>query len=76
MENQKTMILKHLQKFGAIDPMVALRDYGCMRLGARIWDLRHDGHNIKATTVHYKNKFGQAKHYSVYTLEEEKHESA
>lgn len=67
---QAEMILKHLEQFGAIDPMVALKEYGVMRLGARIWDLKHDGNNIKSQTVRYKNRFGQPRHYSVYTLEE------
>ena len=27
----------------------ALRDFGCFRLGARIWELRQDGYNITKT---------------------------
>jgi hypothetical protein len=34
-----------------ITPMVALRRFGCFRLGARIWDLRKDGHDIKSRLV-------------------------
>ena len=43
---QEKQILEHLQKYGEITPLEALTLYGCFRLGARIWDLRHAGHNI------------------------------
>lgn len=33
-------ILRHLRDFGQITPVEALADYGVMRLGARIWDLK------------------------------------
>ena len=44
--SQKSYILAHLRKYGFINPMIALNSYGCFRLGARISDLRSDGHNI------------------------------
>ena len=44
--SQKHYILNHLRKYGFINPMIALRNYGCMRLGARISDLRDEGYNI------------------------------
>ena len=43
---QKKVILQHLKRFGSIEPLTALREYGCYRLGARINDLRNDGYNI------------------------------
>ena len=39
-------VLQYMQDFGSINPMQALGDLGCYRLGARIWDMRHDGHRI------------------------------
>ena len=41
MNSQCNEILNHLQTRGPINPVDALFRYGCMRLGARIWDLRH-----------------------------------
>lgn len=35
---QTEMILGHLKEHGSITPLEAIRDYGIMRLGARIWD--------------------------------------
>ena len=44
--SQKHYILNHLRKYGFINPMIALRKFGCFRLGARISDLRNEGYNI------------------------------
>lgn len=49
--SQSARILEHLRLHGAITPMDALRKFGCFRLGARIWDLKHQGHKIKSTRV-------------------------
>lgn len=43
---QKHYILNHLQRYGFINPMIALREFGCFRLSARIKDLRDEGYNI------------------------------
>ena len=40
------MILVHLRKGWPITPIEALAQYGCFRLGARIHDLKHQGHPI------------------------------
>lgn len=45
-KTQKKMLLNHLRLFGSIEPLTALREYGIYRLGARIADLRNDGHSI------------------------------
>lgn len=44
--SQKHYILNHLRKYGSINPITALREYGSFRLGARIADLREEGYNI------------------------------
>ena len=36
--------------------MEALRKFGCMRLGARIFDLKEQGYNIKTTMISKNNK--------------------
>jgi hypothetical protein len=45
---QTAAILRHLRRNSSITPLEALRRYGCLRLGARIWDLRRQGHAIDA----------------------------
>lgn len=44
---QCQMILNHMQTKGAITPIDALTLYGCMRLAARIADLRREGYEIE-----------------------------
>ena len=44
---QNKLILKHLQENGKINSLEALNLYGSFRLGARIFNLRQDGHNIE-----------------------------
>lgn len=59
---QKENILMHMV-IKPIDPITALKSYGCFRLAARIADLRNDGHNIKTHTV-TKDK----RNFAVYEL--------
>lgn len=44
--SQTNRILKHLKRGWPITPLQALRKYGVLRLGARIWDLKRDGYEI------------------------------
>ena len=44
---QRDAILEHLQTTRAITPLEALMKFGCFRLGARIHELRGQGHEIK-----------------------------
>lgn len=68
MNNQRTIIMNHLERFGDITPIDALREYGIMRLAARICELRKMGEPIEDETVYYENRLGQKKHYSRYFL--------
>lgn len=43
---QNAQILAHLKAGKRITPLDALREYGCFRLGARIFELKAEGHNI------------------------------
>jgi len=54
--SQNAQILDHLRTYGAITPIVALRDYGVFRLGARIYDLKQAGHQIATTIIDHKSK--------------------
>ena len=49
---QATKILKHMTEKGSITPVEALQEYNCMRLAARIYDLRKLGSIIEAQMVH------------------------
>jgi hypothetical protein len=44
--SQNAMILRHLKRGQWISPLQALREYGCFRLGARIWELKQRGYPI------------------------------
>ena len=51
---QNEMILADLEKGVKITPLTALSRYGCLRLAARIQDLRDRGYNIKTEMVWVK----------------------
>jgi hypothetical protein len=53
--NQKQQILNHLRNGKSITPLEALNEYGCLRLGARIHDLKRAGHNIASESVELSN---------------------
>lgn len=66
-ESQQRKILHHLTN-SSIDPIHALDKYGRMRLGARIWDLRKRGLNIKTEKIKFTNQNGHAGMYAKYVL--------
>jgi hypothetical protein len=47
MKSQAQLILEALRAGETISPIYALNRWGCFRLGARIWDLRHKGYDIE-----------------------------
>lgn len=61
-------ILRHMKDYGSIDPMVAIREYGCMRLASRISDLKGMGHDIVAERTKCKNRYGEQTSYCVYRM--------
>ena len=65
---QTKSILEHM-KSRPISPREALRLYGCMRLSARIHDLRSEGNHISMEYKTGKNQFGQNVTFSEYSLE-------
>jgi hypothetical protein len=54
--SQTEQILNDLKKGITITPMVALHRYGCMRLAARVIELKHSGHKIKKTMINNNGK--------------------
>lgn len=69
MAKQKDDILRYMQEVGEITPVDAMREFSCMRLAARISDLRRDGHKIIAERVRGTNRFGRTVTYAKYRLE-------
>lgn len=67
---QTEAILEHMKRYGSITPLEALQEYGCMRLGARIWDLKRAGYRIGTTIVTRINSDGEAKRFARYDMEE------
>jgi hypothetical protein len=61
--SQSQQILDHLRMNGSITPLVAMRKYGCLRLGARIYDLKREGHPISMSIIERNGK-----HYAEYKL--------
>lgn len=56
INSQALAILVALKKGKKITPLKALKDFGCLRLGARIWDLKQMGHKIESDLVEINGK--------------------
>ena len=59
-----------MRDFGRISPVEAMQDLGCMRLGARVYDLKRDGYAIKKEMETSKNRYGEDTSYARYRLVE------
>ena len=46
----------------------ALKRFSCMRLGARVYDLRQAGHQIVKSTIEVTNRAGEKCRIAEYTL--------
>ena len=67
-------ILDYIRKYGSITQLEAIRDLGCMRLAARISDLRRQGYPIGRRMKTCKNRDGRDVSFAEYYLEEDKNE--
>nr|DAP66175.1 MAG TPA: helix-turn-helix domain protein [Caudoviricetes sp.] len=65
---QTERILQYMRDFGSITQLEAIRDISCMRLGARIFDLKREGYAIKKETETSKNRYGEDTSYARYRL--------
>lgn len=54
--SQNKMVDYHLNNNRYLDPITALKEYGILRLAARISDLRNEGKNIKTIMVTHQGK--------------------
>lgn len=66
-DSQKIKILRWMQNKGSITPQDALT-FGCMRLAARIKDLRDDGADIITNTMEYTDTDGKTTRFASYRL--------
>lgn len=68
---QAAMIKAYLERHGSITAREAMTELGCMRLGARILEMKKDGIPIASTMEAGVNRNGDPVHYKRYTLEGE-----
>ena len=70
MERQRhcDLILQHMKTYGSINPKEAANEYGCMRLAARLKDLRNRGVAIDTEIVQGLDRNGGKTRYAVYRL--------
>lgn len=59
-ETQKMKILRDLEAGKRLTQLDATHDYGCTRLGARIYDLKKDGYPILSKMITVKTRDGEA----------------
>ena len=64
-DTQNGRILAYLRMGHSLTPLEALDQFRCMRLGARIWDLRQMGWPIQER----RTETSSGKHVSTYWLE-------
>jgi hypothetical protein len=65
---QSDMILRYMHENGSITPLDAMREFGCMRLGARIYDLKQAGTRIITESQTEKNRYGKTVTFARYRL--------
>lgn len=68
---QQDKVLKYLRLYGSITPSEAYASFGCMRLAARIHDLREEGHAITSETAQGINRYGEPVTFTRYRLRAE-----
>lgn len=65
-------VLKHLEEFGSITSWEAIKEYGCTRLSAVIWTLRHRYElDITDEWVDFTDRYGQKSQFKRYILNKE-----
>lgn len=61
------LILKHLEDYGSITSWEAIKEYGCTRLSAVIYDLRKV-YDIESELETSTNRYGKEVRYAKYKL--------
>ena len=68
MMSQNLMVLHHMETEGSITPKEAMDEYGIMRMGARIYDLKQAGYKVNRIMVTEENRFGHEVRFARYYL--------
>ena len=66
---QKERIRRFMDENGSITSLQAMREFGCMRLAARIADLKNEGMKISKTMEPGRNRYDEVIYYAKYTKE-------
>lgn len=66
MQSQCASILKWLREGKPLTPLMALDQFGCLRLAARINNLRDSGHVINSTMITVTNRDGTQSRVAEY----------
>lgn len=64
-------ILIDLMKQGWVSPAMALAGAGCMRLAARVYDIRTLGYKVISRTKQQKSRNGRTVQFKEYRIKEE-----
>ena len=67
-QTDKQLVLEYLREHQTVTPLEAFSKLGCYRLGARIYDLRREGHAITTTMVDGTDRNGDPMRFAMYTL--------
>ena len=67
-QTQCDKIFDYMLAVGPITPLDALREYGCMRLAARIGELKKKGWNIKSELTSSINRDGDVVRFKEYWI--------
>ena len=65
---QTEKVLRHIEDYGSITQMDAIRDYGIMRLASRVNDLRRCGIPIITEREEGRNRYGEKCHWARYRM--------
>lgn len=68
-QSQCASILKWLREGKPLTPLLALQQFGCMRLAARIGNLKSSGHLIHRQMIDVTNADGSQSRVAEYRME-------
>jgi len=66
----KDRVLDYIKKEGSITSLDAIRELGCTRLSAVIFNLKEEGYEFDTKFETRKNRWGDAVSYARYSLKE------
>lgn len=69
LNKQSALVLSYLRAYGSITPSEALSKLSCMRLAARIHDLKRAGYDIRCEIERLPNRLGEPCRVARYSLE-------